>query len=82
MAFNLQGLENHSGSGAGLKLYSYNTTVDNRAAVNGAGYFNSAYDLLRLGDVITILSSDHTYHARVSAKSAGAITIAALSAFA
>lgn len=82
MAFNLQALENHSGSGAGLKLWSYNAGADNRAAVNGSGYFNPAYGLLNVGDVLTIRASDHVYHARVSAKTGGAITIAALSSFA
>jgi len=81
MAFNLQALENHSGSGAGPKLWSYNSGADNRAAVNGAGYFDQAYDLLNVGDVLTIRASDHVYHAQVSAKTGGAITVAALSSF-
>ena len=82
MAFSIRGLENHAGSGGGIKLWSYRTTADNKAAVKGAGYFNQAYDLLNVGDRIAIESTDAGFDARVSAKSAGVITIAAVGTFA
>lgn len=82
MAFNLQGLENHSGSGGGKKIWSYNGGTDNKAAVKGTGYFNSAAGLLNVGDRILIHASDADFDAHVSAISAGVVTIAAIDAFA
>lgn len=82
MAFNLQGLENHSGSGGGIKIFSYNAGTDNQAAVKGTGYFNSAAALLTVGDRILIHASDADFDAHVSAISAGVVTIAAIDAFA
>jgi len=80
MAFNLQGLENHSGSGGGIKIFSYNAGADAKAAVKGAGYFNTA-DILSVGDRILIHASDADFDAHVSAISAGVVTIAAIDAF-
>lgn len=34
-------------------LWHY-TTIDNSATITGAGYFNSATDMLRVGDLIVI----------------------------
>lgn len=34
-------------------LWHY-TTIDNTATITGAGYFNSATDMLRVGDLIVI----------------------------
>jgi len=82
MAFNLQGLENHSGSGGGIKIFSYNAGADAKAAVKGTGYFNSAAALLNVGDRILIHASDADFDAHVSAISAGVVTIAAIDAFA
>ena len=82
MAFNLQGLENHSGSGGGIKIFSYNGAPDNQAAVKGAGYFNTAADILTVGDRILIHASDADFDAHVSVISAGVVTIAAIDAFA
>jgi len=82
MAFNLQGLENHSGSGGGVKIWSYNAGTDAQAAVKGAGYFNTAAGLLNVGDRILIHASDADFDAHVSAISAGVVTIAAIDAFA
>jgi len=82
MAFNLQGLENHSGSGGGMKLFSYNAGADNKAAVKGAGYFNTGYSLLAVGDRIMIHASDADFDAHVSVLSAGVVTIAAIDTFA
>lgn len=82
MAFNLQGLENHSGSGGGVKIWSYNAGSDAKATVKGAGYFNSADGLLTVGDRILIHASDADFDANVSAISAGVVTVAAIDAFA
>lgn len=83
MAFNLQALENHSGSGAGVKIWSYDSGDDNKAAVKAANYFDTAADLLSVGDRILIHASDADFDAHVSAISAaGAVTIAAIDSFA
>lgn len=81
MAFTKKNLENHSGSGAGVKIWSYSTT-DNKAAVKGAGYFNDASLLVSVGDRILIHASDADFDAHVSANAAGVVTIAAIDAFA
>lgn len=82
MALSLANLENHSGSGAGRKLFSYATTADAKAAVKGAGYFNDAAGLLTVGDRIMIHSTDADFDCHVSAISAaGVVTIAAIDAF-
>jgi hypothetical protein len=82
MAFNLQGLENHAGSGAGVKIWSYNAGSDAKATVKGAGYFNTAADLLTVGDRVLIHASDADFDAHVSAISSGVVTIAAIDSFA
>lgn len=84
MAFVLKNLENHSGSGAGVKVFSYFTSGDNKAAVKGASYFDPAADggLLTVGDRIMIHASDADFDAHVSAISAAnVVTIAAVDAF-
>jgi|TARA_R110000796_G_scaffold129256_3_gene245000 hypothetical protein len=82
MAFKLNGLENHSGSGAGLKMFSYNHT-DNKATVKGTGYFNEGAGLMEVGSRISIHASDADFDCHVSAISAaGVVTIAAVDAFA
>lgn len=81
MAFTLKNLENHAGSGAGVKIFSYSTT-DNKAAVKGAGYFNEAAGNLSVGARILIHASNADFDAHVSAISgAGVVTIAAIDAF-
>jgi hypothetical protein len=82
MAFDITKLENHSGSGPAPKLWTYDSGTDNRAAVKGAGYFNSAANLLTVGDRIMIHASDTDFDCHVSAISAGVVTIAAVDAFA
>lgn len=82
MAFDLQKLENHSGSGGGVKVWSYHSGTDNKAAVKGAGYFNSADALLTVGDRILIHASDADFDCHVSAITDGVVTIAAIDAFA
>lgn len=80
MAFTLRNLENHSGSGGGVKVFSYNTS-DAKATVKGANYFDGAAELLTVGDRIMIHASDADFDAHVSAISSGAVTIAAIDAF-
>lgn len=80
MAFDLTKLENHGGSGGGLKVWSYNGS-DAKATVKGANYFDAAADLLTVGDRILIHASDADFDAHVSAISSGAVTIAAIDAF-
>ena len=82
MAFNLQKLENHSGSGGGTKLFSYDAGTDNKAAVKGAGYFNDGSSLLTVGDRIMVHASDADFDCHVSAIAAGVVTIAAIDTFA
>jgi hypothetical protein len=84
MSFNLTRLENHAGSGRGLKLWSYDGAAesDNRAAITGSNYFNDAAGLLSVGDRIFVHASDTDFDCHVSAISAaGAVTVAALDAF-
>lgn len=81
MAFSLKTLENHSGSGSGVRIFSYSTT-DNKAAVKGANYFDDGAGLLAVGTRLLIHASDADFDAHVSAISAaGAVTIAAIDAF-
>lgn len=83
MAFDITKLENHSGSGPAPKLWSYTAGSDNKAAVKGANYFDDAANHLAVGDRIMIHASDADFDAHVSAISgAGAVTIAAVDAFA
>lgn len=81
MALDIQKLENHSGSGGGLKLFSYNG-ADTKAAIQGAGYFNDAAGLLTVGDRIMIHATDADFDAHVSAIASGVVTIAAIDTFA
>ena len=81
MAFTLKNLENHGGSGAGTKIFSY-ATADNKATVKGAGYFNDGASVLAVNDRILIAASDANFDCHVSAISAaGVVTIAAVDAF-
>lgn len=83
MAFNLRALENRGGTTGFMRTFTYTTADDNKAAVKGANYFNGAASLLQVGDRIAIKASDANFDAQVSAISgAGAVTIAALDAFA
>lgn len=82
MALDITKLENHSGSGAGVKIWSYDAGSDNKAAVKGSNYFDGAAGLLTVGDRVLIHASDADFDAHVSAISgAGAVTIAAIDAF-
>lgn len=81
MAFNLQKLENHSGSGGGLKIWSYNGS-DTKAASKAVGFFNGAADLLSVGDRILVHATDADFDCHVSAIAAGVVTTAAIDTFA
>lgn len=84
MAFDIRKLENHGGSAAAPRMWSYDAAAgsDNRAAVKGANYFDTAATLLRVGDRIAVHATDYDFDAHVSAISSGAVTIAAVDAFA
>ena len=58
MAFNLQYLQNFSGSGNGLKIWGYTSSTDDATAIVASGYFNTAADLLSEGDRIFADASD------------------------
>lgn len=81
MALTLANLENHGGSGAGVKVWSYNS-ADAKATIKGASYFDGAAGLLTVGDRLLIHASDADFDAHVSAISAAdVVTIAAIDAF-
>jgi len=82
MAFQRRRLENHGGSGGGLRIWSYRPAGDNRAAVKAANYFNDARDVLSVRDVIIVGATDQTFMGQVSAIStAGVVTFSALQTF-
>lgn len=84
MALDITKLENLAGSGGGRKVFAYDaaTGSDNKATVQGAGYFNDANLLLTVGDRILIHASDADFDCHVSAISAaGVVTIAAVDTF-
>lgn len=58
MAFDLQYLQNFSGSGKGPKLWGYSSAADDATAVAASGYFNTASDLMTEGDRIFVEASD------------------------
>ena len=80
MAFTLRNLENHSGSGAGPKIWSYdaNAAGDNIAAATAADYFLDASDLLSVGDKIYIYATDGYTDRAVATNTGSALTVAAL----
>lgn len=80
MAFTIRNLENHSGSGAGVKIFSYSTD-DAAAVVKAANYFNDASINLSVGDRIHVHASDADFDCHVSAVAAGVVTVAAIDAF-
>ncbi len=59
-------------------LWHY-TTVDNTATIEGAGYFNSAVDMLRVGDLMIInIDTDGTPATKfyiVTANSGSSVTV-------
>lgn len=74
MAFDLQYLQNFSGSGKGPKLWGYASTADDATAVAAAGYFNTAATLLEEGDRIFAEASDGQIDLVVSDITSGVVT--------
>lgn len=58
MAYQSAKLEMLAGGGAGITVWGYSSTADAKAAIDTAGYFNSAVNLLRVGDWMLINASD------------------------
>lgn len=60
-------------------LWHY-TSIDNTATITGAGYFNSATDMLRVGDLLIInIDTDGTPSTKfyvVTGNTGGVVTIA------
>ena len=82
MAFTLKTLENHSGSGAGVKVFSY-STADAKATVKGANYFDAGAGLFEVGSRLMIHASDADFDAHVvSISAANVVVVAAIDAFA
>ncbi len=81
MAFNKRFLDpTGSGSkGTGARGI-YSSTTDNKAAIKGAGYFNSVSNELLNTKAMLIVATDATFEAKVSVSS-GVVTLAALDAF-
>lgn len=76
MAFNLQYLQNFSGSGNGPKLWGYASSTDDATAILAAGYFNTAANLVTEGDRIFAEASDGQIDLVVSDISAtGVVTV-------
>lgn len=76
MAFdrgNFSSTNNAQGSNA-PKLFTYRTSVDNKATTGGSGYFNKVQNMLEAGDYILCTSSDGLEVVGVAANTAGVIT--------
>ncbi len=61
----------------GFTLWHYVSASDTSATLAGANYFDSASDLVNAGDLIVAFGSDGSSLLRVSAVSAGSVTVAA-----
>lgn len=72
-----------TGSGSkgtgGVGIYMHPT--DNKAAIQGAGYFNPIAAEMRLLNSVRIIASDATFDAKVAVSSANVVTLSALDAF-
>lgn len=63
----------------GFTLWHYRSAADAMAAITGAGYFNPAAETLRVADMLVLEDETRAVGLRrVSAISAGAVTLAAL----
>lgn len=82
MAFSRENLDPTGSGSKGTGTYGlYTTTSDNKAAVKGAGYFNTVADEMSRVAVILIQATDATFEAKV-AVSAGVVTLSAVDGFA
>jgi len=78
MAFNAKNLSVIAYAN-GFTLWHYRSPDDALAAITGAGYFNSAADLLRVADIVAISDSAGSAGIRqVSSNSGGTVAVAAL----
>jgi len=73
MAFDYQFLQNFSGSGAGLKMFGYLSATDDATAIAASGYFNTAADILNVGDRIVCQASDGQLDRTVLTITAGVV---------
>ena len=80
MAFDIRSLDTTDSGSKGVGTLSAYETTDNKAAVNGAGYFNAAANELYRTAAILIKASDATYFAKVSI-SGNVVTLAAMDTF-
>ena len=77
MAYNRKALSGCVGVGAKTpSLYTYKT-VDTKANIIGAGYFNGSADIFEVNDLIVAEASDGMVIARVSANTGAAVTAVA-----
>jgi hypothetical protein len=75
MAFTRTNLSGNVGTGSNAPtLFTYSTTVDNKAAVIAAGYFLGATDMLSVGDIIIAKATDATVMLVVLTSTASALT--------
>lgn len=73
MAYDHQYLQNFSGSGKGLKIWGYSSSADDATAIAASGYFNTAADMLAVGDRIICEASDGQLELVVLTISAGVV---------
>lgn len=78
MAFKIEELERMAGGGAGFALWGYVTPDDASAAVDTAGYFNEAKDMLRVNDWLLIKATDASGIAIVLSNTGGVVDISDL----
>ena len=80
MAFSKTTLDPTGSGSKGAGQRAIYSTADNKAAVKGAGYFNSEANVLANVDVILLIASDATFEAKVTVSS-GVVTLSAMDAF-
>jgi hypothetical protein len=76
MAFVLKNLENHSSSGSGPRLFTYDAGSDTTDTMQATGYFNNAATLLTVGSIIMAITATGLATYRVTANASGVVTIA------
>lgn len=76
MAFALSGLYQVGPGGAGVRLWTY-SSADAIAAVNTAGYFNGASDLLQVRDIIFVVdtATPTTHMVNVLSNASGVVDV-------
>lgn len=66
MAFNRKSMSGNLGAGGGTRFFTYGTP-DDRATVEGAGYFNEAHLTVKVGDGILVQADDGLFQVVVNA---------------